>query len=201
MRSQSTIYFQSFLCFVCLLISVPILIAQTVTYTESTADFTNPDRGFYTYSETKASSYTRLTLSTLINNQTDGYTSDNANYTVKPSLVFRYFVLDDFRQGNPITASFLNNLQADFDIAREGGVRLIIRFTYNIIPDTTCGEAACPPYLDASKSTILSHIAQLKPYLQDNADVIATVQMGFIGVWGEQYYTTYFGDTSENWRP
>jgi len=90
--------------------------------------------------------------------------------------------LDDFYQGGNITASFLNNLQADFDIARHGGVRLIIRFTYNIDPDTSCGEAACPPYFDATKSTILTHIEQLKPALQANADVIATVQMGFIGV-------------------
>lgn len=189
---------RSVLLFMCLIIGLPLMTAQTVTYTESTEDFTNPDRGFYTYSETKASSYTPLSLNTLLANQANGYTSDEANYTVKPSLVFRYFVLDDFYQGTDITPTFLNKLQADFDIARQAGVRLIIRFTYNINPDTSCGESACPPYFDANKNTILNHIAQLKPYLQANPDVIATVQMGFIGVWGEQYYSSYFGDTSDN---
>ena len=42
------------------------------------------------------------------------------------------------------------------------------------------------------------HIAQLKPILRDNADVIATIQMGFIGIWGENYFTDYFGDASMN---
>ena len=200
MRATPITYFQFLLSFAYFAIGLPLLTAQTVTYTESTEDFTNPDRGFYTYSETSASNYRPLNLSTIVANQA-GYTSGEANYTVKSSLVFRYFVLDDFYQGGNITTSFLNNLQADFDIARQGGVRLIVRFTYNISPNQSCGEAACLPYLDANKSTILNHIAQLKPYLQANADVIATVQMGFIGVWGEQYYSTYFGDTSDNGDP
>lgn len=169
--------------------------AQTVTYTESTEDFPNPDRGFYTYSETKASNYSPLVLNDLVNKR-NGYTSSSANYSVKSSLVFRYYVLDDFYQGQNITTTYLNNIQADFSTARQAGVRLILRFTYNITPDKSCGESACPPYLDGTKATILKHIAQLKPILQANEDVIAVVQMGFIGVWGEQYYSTYFGDTS-----
>jgi hypothetical protein len=38
------------------------------------------------------------------------------------------------------------------------------------------------------------HIAQLAPVLRANADVIATVQAGFIGAWGEWYYTQNFGN-------
>ena len=49
-----------------------------------------------------------------------------------------------------------------------------------------------PPYGDAPKSRVLKHIAQLRPILRANADVIATVQAGFIGLWGEGYYTDYF---------
>ena len=48
------------------------------------------------------------------------------------------------------------------------------------------------------KMTMLGHIAQLRPVLQKNADVIAVLQQGFIGIWGENYYTDYFGDASEN---
>ena len=50
------------------------------------------------------------------------------------------------------------------------------------------------PYGDAPRDLIVSHLAQLKPILQANADIIATVQVGFIGAWGEWYYTDYFGD-------
>jgi hypothetical protein len=45
---------------------------------------------------------------------------------------------------------------------------------------------------------VLHHIAKLKPLLQKNADVIAAFQMGFIGIWGENYFTDYFGDASTN---
>lgn len=44
----------------------------------------------------------------------------------------------------------------------------------------------------------MQHIAQLKPLLQKHADIIAVAQQGFIGIWGENYYTDYFGDASKN---
>ena len=43
---------------------------------------------------------------------------------------------------------------------------------------------------DAPLSVILQHLDQLKPILQENKDVIAVLQAGFIGSWGEWYYTT-----------
>jgi hypothetical protein len=39
----------------------------------------------------------------------------------------------------------------------------------------------------------MKHIGQLKPLFQKNADVIAVLQEGFIGIWGENYFTDYFG--------
>ena len=43
---------------------------------------------------------------------------------------------------------------------------------------------------DAPVSTIVTHLDQLKPYLENNADVIAVLQAGFIGAWGEGYYSS-----------
>ena len=90
--------------------------------------------------------------------------------------------------------------QADFDQARAAGVKLIPRFAYTITAHQgACPESGdCPPYGDAPKAIVLQHIAQLAPLLQKNADVIACVQLGFIGTWGENYYTDYFGDASSN---
>jgi len=103
--------------------------------------------------------------------------------------VFRYFVLDNFIS-SPISGDFLTNMQTDFDVARSAGVKLIIRFSYTNTPPTgNCGSWICPPYGDASKANVISHIAQLDTVLETNKDIIATVQMGFIGVWGENYYT------------
>lgn len=171
-------------------------IAQTVTYTASTEDFMNPDRGFYYPISTYSSNFVPLVANDLISRRTTAFTPWQGNYTVRTSLIFRYYVLDSFTGTDNISSSFLNSLQADFNTARQAGVRLIIRFTYNIDPDNSCGQAACSPYGDVDKTRILAHISDIKPTLQGNSDVLAAVQMGFIGVWGEQYYTDYFGDPS-----
>jgi len=89
-------------------------------------------------------------------------------------------------------------MQTDFDAARAAGVKLIPRFAYTDNVNTgSCGSWICPPYGDAPKSQILAHIEQVGPILKKNRDVIAAIQMGWIGVWGEQYYTDYFGDASQ----
>ncbi|RYY37558.1 MAG: DUF4874 domain-containing protein, partial [Sphingobacteriaceae bacterium] len=169
-----------------------------VTYTESAEDFPNPERGFYRYSETHASDYSVLDATELAGYRTS-QTVENAEYSVLSTLVFRYYILDNITSA-PIPASFLTNVGLDMAAARTAGVKLIPRFVYTVRQTAgNCPEGfICPPYGDAQKSIILNHIAQLKPVLQANADVIACVQMGFIGTWGEQYYSDFFGDPSTN---
>ena len=159
--------------------------SQTIQYTEDNSDFVNPERGFYRYSATDSDNYSVLNATELAGYR-NLHTPFSAGYQVYSSLVFRYFRLQDF-VNVPITQSYLDNMQLDFDAARTAGVKLIPRFTYT----TTYNGSA--PYGDATKARILEHIAQIKPILQANKDVIATLQMGFIGVWGEQYYTDHFG--------
>jgi hypothetical protein len=167
----------------------------TVSYLVSNDDFANPERGFCRYTITYASNYSLLDSTTLANYRSL-HQPYSANYSVYSTLVFRYFVLDIFKDC-PISATFLQNLQTDFNTVRKAGVKLIIRFSYVNTPNTgDCGNWICPPFGDAPKNIVLQHIAQLKPYLTANADIIAAVQMGFIGVWGEQCYTDYFGDLS-----
>lgn len=168
---------------------------QTVTYQESFNDFVNPDRGFYYPIYTTTDPV--LDAATLTSLRENAFTPFQGNYQVRVSLIFRYYVLEDFKNSN-IPQSFLNNMQADFVALRAAGMRVIPRFAYDIAPDTSCGAAACPPYGDVQKSRVLAHIAQIKPLLQTNSDVISTAQMGFIGVWGEGYYTDHFGDPSPN---
>lgn len=75
-------------------------------------------------------------------------------------------------------------MQNDFNAIRNAGLKCIVRFAYS---DNTNGA------LDASKDQILAHLNQLQPLLTNNADIIAVVQAGFIGSWGEWYYTDHFG--------
>jgi len=149
-------------------------IAQTtnVTYTPSTVVFSNPDRGFYKFTSTNSSSaYNALNQSTL-----SAYKSVN-----NISLIYREFRLEAFIN-TPISADFLTNMQNDFDKIRNAGLKCIIRFTYS--------NSETVAQRDASKAIILAHLVQLKPLLQANSDVISIMQAGFIGSWGEWYYTS-----------
>lgn len=173
-----------------------VSVSNLLFYEASDEDFVNPERGFYKYSQTRSDNYNPLSVNTLM-----GYREGSAagSYTTLSSLVFRYYILRDFVD-SPISEDFLASFRADFEIAREAGVKLIPRFTYtNSTESGDCPEDwICPPYGDTSKEIILQHISQLGPILSENKDVILAVQMGFIGVWGEQYYTDYFGDASSN---
>jgi hypothetical protein len=170
----------------------------TVTYEASDEDFPNPERGFYHYSETSANAFNPLSKAVLQGYRTPKR-AGGATYDVVSTLVFRYFVLETFNDA-PLSDAFLNNVKADFATTREAGAKMIPRFTYTTdANDGDCDEGfICPPYGDASKSIVLQHIAQLKPIFEQNADVIACIQMGFIGTWGENYYTDFFGDASNN---
>ncbi|WP_372948458.1 DUF4832 domain-containing protein [Mariniphaga sp.] len=178
-------------------------------YTESLEDFPNPERGFYRYSETRSGNYVTLKPEELKAFRREN-TVKGADYSVYSTLVFRYFVMSDFVETD-LSEAFLDSIAIDFRAAREGGVKLIPRFVYTTSANRgDCGAWICTPYGDATKEVVLRHIEQLKPLLQEYSDVIAVLQKGFIGIWGEQYYTDHFGDAStyngqgklvnKNWR-
>lgn len=75
----------------------------------------------------------------------------------------------------PLDAGFLGKLHAGFAAIRAAGLKVILRFLYS----SAIGDP------DAPKARILEHILQLTPVLQANSDVIAVLQAGFIGAWGE----------------
>lgn len=151
----------------------------TIFYTTTNDLFPNPERGFYHHHETHSDSYVPLDLPTL-----QGYLTDNI------SLTLCLFYLDDF-VSQPISAGYLSLMQTDFDTVRTAGLKCIVRLAYT---NQTNGWPPTPPYGDATKAQMLAHLDQLQPYFQANEDVIAVVQAGFIGIWGEWYYTDYFGD-------
>ena len=96
-----------------------------------------------------------------------------------------------------ISQSYLANMQSDFDAIREAGVKVIIRFAYS--------QGVTAPYNDATPEVVLAHIQQLSSVLQNNSDVIVVMQAGFIGTWGEWYFTDHFADSpgvlsDKNWE-
>jgi hypothetical protein len=133
----------------------------------------NPERGFMHFSEVSSSgSYNNLDVNTLLSYRDEGIT-----------LIYRGFYLEDFTSSD-ISGDFLLGMKNDFEILREAGMKAVIRFSY-------C-ESMTKPYGDAPIDIVLRHIEQVKPILQENSDVILVVQAGFIGAWGEWYYTDYY---------
>jgi hypothetical protein len=171
---------------------------DTVTYKESEEDFPNPERGFYRVAETYADNYEPLDVNAMKTWRTLQQ-ADDGNYKVYSTLVFRNIVLKGYTNKN-LPEELLANISNDFKSARNAGIKLILRFCYTVTANGgTCPEGfICPEYGDAPKNIVMEHIAQLKPLLQENADVIACMQMGFIGTWGENYYSDHFGDPSSN---
>ncbi len=165
----------------------------TNSYTASTEDFANPERGFYFQEDSYASAPAPVT-SQLANYRINGKGSPGNTYNAKISLVLRLFYMDTF-VNSPISSNYLNSIQADFDSIRAQGDKAIVRFAYN--------HVTTRPFPEPTKAQIFAHIQQLKPLLKKNSDVIAVLQQGLIGAWGEGYYTDVFYTngqaTAQNW--
>ncbi|MEU8224127.1 DUF4832 domain-containing protein [Kribbella sp. NPDC048915] len=142
-----------------------------VTYPPSADNFANPERGLYHH--TGDCDKTDFSLSTL--------QSYRANEGI--SLVMCVFYLAEYRNG-PIAQAALDQLQQQFNTVRAAGLKMVLRFAYTT---STTGD-------DPPKDRVLGHLDQLAPYLSAGKDVIAIVQAGLIGAWGEWYYTQNFGN-------
>jgi hypothetical protein len=136
----------------------------THTYTTTTAPILNPERGFFTPYELPGN---------------PGFSPVRATGNTLVHLNMR---LDDWRETD-LPQDVLDGFEANFADIRDAGVKAIIRFSYNEGPYPDSEP-------DASKAQILRHIEQLTPLLQNNADVIAWIEAGFIGAWGEWHTST-----------
>jgi hypothetical protein len=76
---------------------------------------------------------------------------------------------------------FNNNM----NVIRQAGLKVVLRFAYN---DNNIAT-------DAKPAMVATHLDQFKPYIQSNKDVIAAMQAGFIGAWGEWGNTQNYGDS------
>jgi hypothetical protein len=174
MRLIRTLFF-AVVVVVCNSVLCQKVIGQTFSehqYTEDTGNIPNPERGFYHHTETQSAIYSPLDEATLRSYRTQGIT-----------MILRVFYLSDF-VSKPISEKYLSSVSQDFSKARSAGVKVIVRFAYT--------QKSSPPFGDATPEWVLKHIAQLKPILKQNGDVIALLQSGFIGAWGEWYYTDHF---------
>jgi Domain of unknown function (DUF4832)/Domain of unknown function (DUF4874)/Secretion system C-terminal sorting domain len=174
-------------------LSINIAAQTTIPYTASSLDITNPDRGFYRHRQT-------FTASATSNNLADPLTLSDLN-TIKSSenktIILRLYYIGKYK-ASAIHANYLAGIQTDLNIARNAGFRVLLRFAYS---NTNATPQPHRHNLDASMTQVLAHIEQLKPIIKANRDVIAVLQAGFIGTYGEWYYTHPDFSTDNNGTP
>ena len=142
-----------------------------VKYQASDKNFANPERGFYMAMEVYRADGTGIADASL-----------NANRLQGRSLVLLEFHLKDYVACD-ISEDYLEMIRLKFQALRRGGNKCVLRFCYSN------GFAESDKPWDAPIDQVLRHIEQLRPLLQEYYDVIMVVQAGFVGSWGEWYYT------------
>jgi len=130
-------------------------------FATTTADFPNPDRGFYGGAGSDfVSAYDAGSV--------------QAAFNAGQRLVLATMNIGAYRTVD-LPASFLTTLGTRFAALRTAGMKATLLFAY----DFTAGGN------DATAAQIKRHLEQLKPVLAANADVIPYMRAGFIGAWGE----------------
>ena len=172
---------QFVLYFVCLITGTMLNGQQTtLKYPSTSAVIANPERGWYDqYSShsggsTLGTTYKSLKAIELRNNRERD----------RITLILRLFYLHEFLNESAVSPEYLVKMQADFDSVRAAGIKCIVRFAYSASQNADVW--------DATPDKVFSHIESLSAVLKKNSDVIAGVQAGFIGAWGEWYYTKNF---------
>lgn len=143
-----------------------------IPFTESDEVFPNPERGFYSTYSAKGTSKTLISASTI-----------QAARLKNKTLFYMGFYPKKYMDGD-IADDFLLMVRGNMQILRENGAKCIMRFAYSD------GENEKP--WDAKPEIVQRHIQNITPILQEYGDVIMTFQAGFVGVWGEWYYTENF---------
>ena len=151
---------------------------QTVSYVASDENFPNPERGFYVALEVHSADGRGVAQASI-----------NAARLQGRSLFLLEFYLTDYVETD-ISEEYLQTIRKKFESLRSGGMKCILRFCYS----NSDSEDAKP--WDATPEIVHRHLEQVKPLIQEYYDVIMVVQAGFIGSWGEWYYTDNFKDNA-----
>ena len=167
----------------------------TIYFTESEEQIANPERGFYVQKY-----YTTANIDEVASVDAIKGSRERQHITL---YLHSYYMADSVTGSanymeSDIAQEFLDRLDQNMDIVREAGAKVILRFSYAYHHNNKK-----KPW-DASAEWAMRHMDQLSPYLMKHADVIFCIQAGFIGSWGEWYYTTnypYNPATDEGYEP
>ncbi len=145
---------------------------KKITFEEALEEeIANPERGFLTHLEVHSGTPRPMPASTF-----------EGPKLLKQSIVYTIYYLTDFIDCS-ISEEYLDVLKANLQTLREVGFKCVLRFAYkNVYTESD------HPW-DASPDVVNGHIDQLAPILKTYSDVILCLEAGFVGTWGEWYYT------------
>ena len=150
-----------------------------IELTETDDIFPNPERGFYTVKDFHSNSSEALISAKAIESQR----------ALNRTIFYSGYYPKDFMDGH-IGEEFLQIMRTNLQTLRENGAKCVLRIAYSD------SETEYP--WDPTLEVVLTHIEDLTPVLQEYGDVILTFQAGFVGVWGEWYYTQNFVSNPKN---
>ena len=144
-----------------------------IQYELSNDIFPNPERGFmHLYSvSSEGDPLSEATLRSL-----------RAEHV---TIIHRMYYLEKFKD-KLLSEAELKLMRTDLERVRAAGIKAILVYAYCGQNDVWNMEKG----RDAPFTTIDLHLDQLKPIFEENKDVIAFVQAGFIGPWGEWHSST-----------
>ncbi|MDR0711592.1 MAG: DUF4832 domain-containing protein [Prevotellaceae bacterium] len=146
---------------------------QRIYFQASSEVIRNPERGFYSHLEWDNATGSPMSSATL-----QGLKNQNI------SLAFNVYYLMDY-VAKPLDAPLLTLVENNMKALRANGLKTILRFAYS--------RSESAAVYDAPIDVVLGHLQQLKPLMREYVDVIAAMEAGFVGVWGEWYYTHHYG--------
>ena len=175
-----------FLTFICMVWAVGMT-ASEIHYTpDDVTVFPNPERGFT--DELGGDRILTDSKNHVVQPEESWYwkTTGGNSERKSQSLVMLMYYLKNYKTKD-LSQAILTGFDEDMQILRNHGFKCVLRFAY----DMNSGN-------DASLEWIQRHAAQLKPHLEANADVIYVLEAGFVGQWGEWYYSSHFGNETQH---
>ena len=158
-----------------------MLCAKHLSYTaDPDTIFPNPERGF-----TEELSYV---VSEVHPNVVKNCIGSNWKTRYNMSLIMVLYNFKNFKSTD-IPEKVLKGFDEDMQELRDNGFKCVLRFAYT---------ESQSEKVDATPDWVKRHLEQLKPHLEANADVIYVIEAGFIGSWGEWYYTTNYGNETQH---
>lgn len=177
------------LLFACVLATS--LMASVVTYTaDDVTIFPNPERGFTDqlggeFALTDSKNHVVLRDADWFFDPEDENYADRKNQ----SIVMLMYYLKNYKTKD-LSSKILKGFDEDMQALRDHGFKCVLRFAYD------WGSKN-----DADTTWALRHIEQLTPHLEANKDVIYVLEAGFVGRWGEWYYSANYGNETQELNP